>query len=91
MASERATVLYRGDVQGVGFRWRASEAARGIAVTGYVRNLADGRVELVAEGAREEVERFLAGVRERMRGLIEAEEVSFSAATGEFPDFRIRR
>ncbi len=52
-------VLFRGAVQGVGFRWRACELARALGVAGWVRNLADGRVELLAEGDAESLERLL--------------------------------
>ena len=91
MTAERTSVLYSGTVQGVGFRWRAVEASRGLAVTGFVRNLRDGRVELVAEGARAEVERFLAAVRARLGDLISREDVSWRAASGEFREFSVLR
>jgi len=50
--------LVSGDVQGVGFRFFAQRAAARHQVTGYVRNLADGRVEALAEGSLESVEAF---------------------------------
>lgn len=84
-------MLYSGTVQGVGFRWRAVDAARGIAVTGYVKNLSDGRVELLAEGDRADVERLLEAVRARMGGLIEGEDVSWARASGEFRGFVVAR
>jgi acylphosphatase len=59
-------VCYSGRVQGVGFRYTAQHLAGGYAVAGHVRNLADGDVELVAEGEADEVERFLAAVARRM-------------------------
>ncbi len=91
MGTERVRVLYAGDVQGVGFRWRAVDAARAFHVTGFVRNLRDGRVELVAEGERAEVERFLAAVAERMAGSIASADAAWLAATGEFSDFGVVR
>jgi len=91
VTSERCRVLYSGMVQGVGFRWRVVDAARGIAVTGYVKNLPDGRVELVAEGARADVERLLDAVRTRMRSLIEGEVVAWAPASGEFRGFDVAR
>src|SRR5207249_8898651 len=54
---KRAHVFYAGRVQGVGFRYTAREVACGYEVTGFVRNLPDGRVEMVAEGEEEEVRR----------------------------------
>jgi len=52
-------VLYEGRVQGVGFRFRVKEIAQGFDVVGTVQNLADGRVQLVAQGEPDEVEAFL--------------------------------
>ena len=67
-------VYYAGDVQGVGFRATAASLARRYpAVRGWVRNLPDGRVELLADGPAEAVEVFLADVRDRMAGYIDSE------------------
>jgi len=52
-------VFYEGNVQGVGFRWAARDAAKGFDVTGWVRNLPDGRVELQVTGEEDEVRAFL--------------------------------
>lgn len=68
MVSKR--MRYSGQVQGVGFRYTARRLAEGFAVTGFVRNLSSGQVELHAEGDVAEVEGFLAAVREQMGDLI---------------------
>jgi acylphosphatase len=52
-------VFYEGNVQGVGFRWSVRHAAKGFDVTGWVRNLPDGRVELQVTGNEDEVRAFL--------------------------------
>jgi acylphosphatase len=60
----RLTAWVRGRVQGVGFRWWTRAAALEIGgLSGYVSNLADGRVQVVAEGARERCERLLDWLR----------------------------
>lgn len=57
-------VFFAGRVQGVGFRYGTKQAAMGFDVTGLVRNLADGRVELRVMGEMDEVEEFLREIRE---------------------------
>ncbi len=66
MQRECRRVYFSGQVQGVGFRFTARQLARGFDVAGYVRNLPDGRVELVAEGDPAEIDRFLQAVRDEM-------------------------
>ncbi len=87
----RMTVFYSGRVQGVGFRYTTQQIARDLAVTGFVRNLSDGRVEMVAEGERDEIDRLLARVDSAMKGNIAAVDREESAATDEFSEFAIRR
>ena len=88
---KRATVFYTGRVQGVGFRYTAREIACGYEVTGYVRNLHDGRVELIAEGVEEEVTAFLEAVRASQLGShIRNADTNWLDATGEFSGFNIR-
>ncbi len=69
-------VFYEGRVQGVGFRWTAKRIAQGFDVTGSVRNLPDGRVELQVSGDRAEVAGFLEEIRESaLAGHITAEHI----------------
>ena len=70
MADIRKEVVFTGRVQGVGFRYTAHSLSRGFTVAGFVRNVPDGSVELVAEGPAEEVEGFLMALKERMAGNI---------------------
>jgi acylphosphatase len=63
-------VQYSGRVQGVGFRYTACGLAEGFPVSGYVRNLRDGRVELWAEGEAEAIASFLAALSRRMARAI---------------------
>jgi len=82
-------VHYRGQVQGVGFRYTTWNVAKHYKVGGYVKNLPDGDVELVAEGESAEVERFLRGVAAQMAGYIHSQQVDDEPAQG-FESFEIR-
>jgi acylphosphatase len=87
----RRHAFFSGRVQGVGFRYTTADLARGFDVAGFVRNLPDGRVELVAEGTPDQVDAFVDAVRNEMRDCIERLDAADSPATGGFRDFRIAR
>lgn len=64
-------VFYEGNVQGVGFRWTVRDTAKGFDLTGWVRNLPDGRVELQVTGEEDEVRAFLDAIaRGELHALI---------------------
>ena len=86
----RREVLFHGRVQGVGFRYTARHIARRFRVTGYVQNLPDGRVLIRAEGARAEVDRFIAAVAGEMADYIHGQDDQTLPATGEFSDFGVK-
>lgn len=86
------TVFYSGRVQGVGFRYTTKTVATGFEVTGIVRNLADGRVELTAEGQREELEAFRTALQDAgLAGFIRDEQVSWAEPENKFRGFEIVR
>ena len=91
MPRDRLRVYFSGRVQGVGFRYTAQSLARGFEVAGFVRNLPDGRVELVAEGDRDELDKFLASIRLEMDTYI-TNITTESESPGEYPSigFSIR-
>jgi acylphosphatase len=90
MIRERLHIFYSGRVQGVGFRYTAKVTAHGFEVTGIVRNLMDGRVELVAEGDRSELEAFRLAIQDSEVGrFVRQEEVNWSAAKNAFRGFEI--
>ena len=92
MSRVRMTVLYSGRVQGVGFRYTARTVAAGFDVSGTVRNLPDGRVELVAEGEKAELKAFGEAIRdEGLAAHIRGEAVTWSEALGGFRGFEIVR
>ena len=92
MSRSRLHNFYSGRVQGVGFRYTVKTLASGFEVTGIVRNVSDGRVELVAEGARDELEAFRRAIRESEVGrFIRNEQDAWNEARGEFRGFEIGR
>ena len=83
-------ILYSGRVQGVGFRFNARAVATGFDVVGAVRNLSDGRVELVAEGERSELTAFREAIRDSgMERFIRDEAVTWEPARGGFRGFEV--
>jgi acylphosphatase len=86
---EARRVLYSGRVQGVGFRYAAQRIAQQHAVSGFVKNLRDGRVELVAEGSPEELDRLLKEIAAAMEGYVEAADVQVAPATGRYRAFEV--
>ena len=92
MKRSRMHIFYSGHVQGVGFRYTVKSVAAGFEIVGTVRNLIDGRVELVGEGQREELESFRNAIREAgLEHFIRNEEISWGEAAGEFRGFEIVR
>ncbi|MBE3069416.1 MAG: acylphosphatase [Planctomycetes bacterium] len=87
--SLRRHVYYSGSVQGVGFRYAVRSLARGRDIGGFVRNLPDGRVELLAEGPEEEVLGLLADVAAEMGSYIREAQVLDEAPEGTFRGFGV--
>jgi acylphosphatase len=85
-------IFYAGQVQGVGFRYTARTLATGFEITGIIRNLPDGRVELVAEGSRAELDAFRTAILDSgLAGFIRDEQVTWADAKNEFRGFEIVR
>jgi acylphosphatase len=92
MTRKRMCVLYSGRVQGVGFRYSVRAVATGFDVSGTVRNLSDGRVELLAEGDKTELDAFRAAILDSgLAANVRHEDVAWSEATGGFRGFEIVR
>jgi acylphosphatase len=88
----RMQILYSGNVQGVGFRYTVKTVATGFEVSGAVRNLPDGRVELIAEGAQEELLAFQQAIRESgLEHFIRDEHVLWDEPQHDFRGFEIVR
>jgi acylphosphatase len=83
-------VIFEGRVQGVGFRYTATSIARQCAVKGYVRNLRDGSVELVAEGPEQLIDLMLKRIAEAFEGYIERQTAEETPCSEAFSGFDIR-
>ena len=84
-------VHYSGRVQGVGFRATVAAMAKRHPVTGWVRNLPDGRVQMLVEGEGAAVDAFLQAVRDQWSGYSRDEQVEEQPATGMYRAFDIVR
>ncbi|GDX09899.1 acylphosphatase [Verrucomicrobiota bacterium] len=83
-------VFFEGRVQGVGFRWTVKNLARGYDVTGWVKNLPDGRVEMQASGDGDEVDAFIEAIEEsELKSHIKKVDVSVMAPPAKFRGFEI--
>lgn len=87
---QRRRVLYSGRVQGVGFRFNAVDCSQPHEVTGFVRNLPDRCVELVAEGEAPVLDAFLDAIDHSMARNIQTKTIDIQPATREFSSFAIR-
>jgi acylphosphatase len=82
---------FEGHVQGVGFRYQAVSVAKGFEVTGFVRNLVDGRVHFYAEGAESEVVAFQAEVESELKNYIRESEIKIDRGERTCQNFRIEQ
>jgi acylphosphatase len=88
----RARLHVRGRVQGVWYRQSTADEANRLGLAGWVRNRADGSVEVAAEGARQAVEALVAWCRRGPPAArVEAVEVEWEGAAGEDGPFRVER
>lgn len=91
MKKERVYIIVEGRVQGVGFRYFCAEAARAYGVVGWVRNLVDGRVEILGEGVPQQLGKFATACKTgpSTARVLKVEE-EYSKASGAFDSFSIR-
>jgi acylphosphatase len=86
----RVQATVAGRVQGVAFRWYTRDTASSLGICGWVRNLPDGSVEIVAEGPRDRIEQLLAWCRKGPSlAVVRDVQVNFEQPTGEFSSFSI--
>ena len=84
------TIFFTGHVQGVGFRHAVLQVAKEFEVSGYVSNLADGRVQVEAEGRADEIAAFVTAIEERMHSHIRKTERAAGRREAQFSGFVIR-
>ena len=82
-------IIFKGHVQGVGFRFTTHRVAQRYDVTGYVRNLPDGTVEMLVQGQAKDVDACLADLHDTMTGYIRDTKVSSLPPNPHHTDFRI--
>ena len=88
--NKRVHAYYSGSVQGVGFRFTTQRAASDLGLTGWIKNLRDGRVEVLCEGAESELKEFLKKITDGLKDYIRDSDIEWSDATGGFEEFDIR-
>lgn len=88
--NKRIHVYYSGNVQGVGFRFTSEDVGMSLGLNGWVRNLEDGRVEVVCEGAEKALKEFLGKMDDIFGRYIRNADVKWEDPTGEFSGFDIR-
>lgn len=91
MTHKRIHVFYSGRVQGVGFRYTVDAIASRLGLAGWVKNLAGGRVEVIAEGEEKKLKALLDEINSEFSGrYIMDADISWERTTGEFDNFDIR-
>ena len=83
------TVFFEGHVQGVGFRFTTFQLAKGFELTGFVKNLHDGRVQLEVEGEREECLALIKALNEEMAGFIREKHQTETTRQRQYRQFAI--
>ena len=89
-ANKSLHAYYTGSVQGIGFRYTAERIAGSLGLTGWAKNLPDGRVEVLCEGRQPDIEEFLRKIADIFKGYIRDVDVEWGDAAGEFDGFDIR-
>lgn len=90
MTPVRFSVIFSGRVQGVGFRYTSKQVARRFDVSGWVKNLTDGTVEMAVEGMADQLEAYVEAVAAETHGRVTDRKITRKSATGEFQGFEIR-
>lgn len=91
MQKVQARITVRGIVQGVNYRWFTQRRASELNVMGYARNMPDGSVLVIAEGARAEIQQLVEALRVGpSAAVVENVQIEWRAPSGEFDRFEVR-
>ncbi len=82
-------ILFSGQVQGVGFRYTAHRIARRYNLTGFVRNLPDGDVEMLAQGPEQDIDTCIAEIQDYFAGYIRNTQIEPVPCNSRLTDFRV--
>ncbi len=85
----QAHIFYSGTVQGIGFRFTVQRFAKELDLTGWVKNLKDGRVEILVEGKKEPIEELVKNLNRYFEGYIQDHSETYAPSEGNFKDFQI--
>ena len=85
----QAHIIFTGIVQGVGFRYTTQRIADELGLTGWVKNLSDGRVEIIVEGAKDQIEVLINHLDAHFSGSIQNKAAIYYSASDKFQDFRV--
>jgi len=90
MSELQAHVVFKGRVQGIGFRFTAERLALNSGIKGWVKNLSGGDVELVCQADKKAIDSFLDKLRNQFNNYIAGEEIELTDATEKLDNFQIR-
>ena len=82
-------IYYSGIVQGVGFRYTTQRFAANLGLVGWVKNLSDGRVEMIAVGEQKQISELIQQIKVRFSGSLHSTEVTYEALSDAFNDFGV--
>ena len=82
-------IIFIGHVQGVGFRFTAHRIASRYQLAGFVRNLSDGTVEMLAQGPAEDIEECIRDIKEALAGYVRQTVIDEVPPNPKYTDFRI--
>ena len=85
----QAHIYFSGIVQGVGFRYTTHRFAVNLGLVGWVKNLSDGRVEMIAVGQQKQINELMEQIHSRFSGSIQDADLTYEQLATGYTDFRV--